>query len=97
MSKNSNVSLGKLAGFLAFAAILIKGLVFLINWILGLVDGSVDLGALVKIADLSLVVASFICAWFFVLTAKLPGKRIVWQVILLIITVLAVLGALNIF
>lgn len=96
MAKKSDISLQKVAGFLAFTAIIIKGLEALINWILKLVGGSVNLGALTTIANLFILVAVFICAWAFVLTAKLPGKRIMWQVILFVITVLAILSTFHI-
>ncbi len=95
-SSNGNTGLAKIAGFFAFLALLIAGLTFLINWILTLFDGGASLGWLGKIGSVSLVISVFLSAWNFIQTTKLPGSKLVWQVLFLILAVLAIVGVVAI-
>ncbi len=92
MAKKSSGGLtwGKIAGCMAFVALIITG----INWIVGLIGGS--LGILNTIAQILLVGTVFLSGWSFVCSTNLPGKRLYWQIAIILVAVLAACGAIGI-
>lgn len=89
--KSSGLSLGKIVGFMAFSALLIAG----ISSIIGLFGGS--LGIVSAIGHIMLVLSVFIAGWGFICTTNLPGKRLYWQIALIVFAILAALGAVSFF
>ncbi len=94
--KSSGFGWGKIAGFLAFFALFITGINWIVSLIVGLVGGDFDLGWLTTIASICLVASVFISAWFFICSTSLPGKKLYWQIALIVFAVLAACGVIGI-
>ncbi|MFI3252428.1 MAG: hypothetical protein R3Y60_04720 [bacterium] len=88
-SKSSGISWGKILGFMAFVALLLTG----INWVIDLVTEPIDVFTL--IANVLLVGTVFLAGWSFVCTTKLPGNKLIWQIFIIVIAVLALCGSLG--
>ncbi len=88
MAKKSSgaLTLGLIAGWCAFVALVLTG----INWLLiKLLESPIDL--LAQVSGILLVATAFIAAWGYVCT--FPKKsRLIWQIVVGTITVLALLG-----
>lgn len=87
--KSSGISLGKIVGFMAFCALLIAG----VAAIVGLFSGS--LGIVAVIGHIMLVGSVFIAGWGFICSTNLPGKKLYWQIALIVFAILAAVGAVN--
>lgn len=87
--KSSGISLNKIVGFMAFCALLIAG----VAAIVALVGGS--LGIVSQIGYIMLVASVFIAGWGFICSTNLPGKKIVWQVLLIVFAILAAVGVVG--
>ncbi len=90
-SSSSSVNWGKMTGICAFFAIVIAGVIFIINGIIKLVNGSFNGGILSTIATLLLVLALIIPGWRFVRGKKTWIQILFWVCAI----VLIVFGAIS--
>ncbi len=89
MAKNNSnkaVAWNKIAGFMAFFALIIKG----IDGILATFGG--NLGIFTSIADIFLIVSVIIAGWRFLRSTTLPGKKLYWTIAFWVFAILALLS-----
>ncbi len=91
-SSSSSINWNKITGICAFCAIVIAGVIFIINAILKLVEASINPGILSTIATVLLVAALVIPGWRFVRTKKMWIQILFWVCAI----VLVVCGAISI-
>ena len=93
--KSSGNALHNLGGTLALVSVFITGGIFLINLVLGLVDGKFDAGLLNTIASSAMLVSIVIVSWASLSKANLPGNRTVWYLFYWAFVVLAFVGQIK--
>ncbi len=93
MAKKSSggSSYNKLAGYLALISLFVTGICYLINLILRLCGGSINLGILMVIANIFMIVAIVMISWKALKSAHLPCKT-VWIVLYWVLVILAIVG-----
>lgn len=79
----------KIAGFLAFFALIITGVGFL----LGLIGG--DLGIVGVIGNYMLVGSVILSGWVYLNSTKLPFSKLFWTILFWVFAILAVLGVIG--
>ncbi len=87
--KSSTSSWGKIAGFMAFFAIMVAGIDAVVGF---LFDGSV--GILSTIASIFLIVSVSISGWRYLVSTKLPGNKNIWLIVFFVFAILACIGVI---
>lgn len=77
-TKSSSINWGKITGICSFFAIVIAGVLFIINGILRLVNANINAGILNTISTVLLVLAVIIPGWRFVRTKKMWIRILFW-------------------
>ena len=96
MSKKTSesVSLHRISGFCAFFALIISGVLFVINLILKLIDEQTSLGIIGQIGSIFLVVSVILSGWQFKNSTSW-GRKIGWTVVFWVFSVLALIGCIG--
>ncbi len=96
MSKktSNNAELRQIGGFCAFFALIISGILYIINLILNLFDTSTNLGILGQIASIFLVVSVILSGWQFKNTTSW-GRKVGWTVVFWVFAILALVGSIG--
>ncbi len=96
MAKNrTSNGLGRIAGACAFIALMISGIIYTINFLLGIFKAEVSFGIIGTIANVCLIIAVILSAWMYKISQKWAQK--LWITILFwVFAILALVGTIGI-
>ena len=89
--KSSSSTYNRVAGVLALISIFVTGICYLVNLILKLAGGSLNLGILMVIANVFMIIAVVMISWKALKNSNLPAKTF-WIVLYWILVILALVG-----
>ena len=85
----------RVAGVLALSSLFITGVIYIVSWILQLLDVSFKSNLLTLVANLFMIAAIVMISWKALKQSSLPGKRIVWVVLFWVIVALTLVGQVS--
>ncbi len=89
--KSSSSTYNRVAGVLALISIFVTGICYLVNLILKLAGGSLNLGILMVIANVFMIIAAVMISWKALKNSNLPAKTF-WVVLYWVLVILALVG-----
>lgn len=86
----------KIGGMLSFWAIIISGTLSILNLIVTKLGGSINLGfPIERIISIMLILGMFISGYVFLVTSNLPGTKLVWKIVYIVLMILLFVGLIG--